>query len=129
MKMKFTLLTSCLFFLLLHSGTLFAQADGDYRSAATGDWNTAATWQVYTLATTSWGPAATPPPASGEAVAILSPHTVSITGATTFGNVTVDPGATLDLNGNFTSTLNSPGLTNNGTVLIENHQTLSGAGT
>src|SRR6266702_4296192 len=107
MKMKFTLLTSCLFFLLLHSGTVFAQADGDYRSAATGDWNTAATWEVYTLATTSWGPAAIPPPVGTEAIEVRSPHTVTLSTATTINNVLVDPGSTLDLNCNFTTTLNS----------------------
>ncbi|HTI09462.1 MAG TPA: T9SS type A sorting domain-containing protein [Puia sp.] len=127
MKMKFTLLTSCLFFLLLNSGTAFAQANGDYRSAATGDWNTAATWETFNAG--SWGAAATPPPVGTEAIEVRSPHTVTVSTATTINNVLVDAGSTLDLNGNFSTTLNSLGLTNNGTVLIENHQTLSGAGT
>ncbi|MES1161332.1 MAG: hypothetical protein ABUM51_11275, partial [Bacteroidota bacterium] len=127
--MKFTLLTSCLFFLLLHSGSVFAQADGDYRSAATGDWNTAATWEVYTLATTSWGAAVTPPPVGTEAIEVRSPHTVTVSTATTINNLTVDAGSTLDINGNFSTTLNSLGLTNNGTVILENSQKLTGAGT
>lgn len=127
MKMKFTLLTSSLFFLLLYSGTAFAQTAGDYRSAATGNWSAAATWQTYDG--TTWNAAVSAPPVAGEAIEIQSPHTVSVTAATTIGKVTVDNGATLLLNGGFTTTLNSDGLTNNGTVTAQSGGTLSGAGT
>lgn len=125
--MKFTLLAGSLFFLLLYTGTAFAQTAGDYRSAATGNWATAATWQTYDG--TTWNAAVTAPPVAGEAIEIQPTHTVSITATTTIGKVTVDNGATLVMNGGFITTLNSDGLTNNGTVTAANGGVLSGAGT
>lgn len=65
--------------------TVFAQAIGDYRSAATGNWNVAATWQRWNG--TTWAAIATPPTGS-ELITIQTADSVTV-------NVTVSITGTL----------------------------------
>ncbi|HZW26458.1 MAG TPA: DUF6701 domain-containing protein [Gallionella sp.] len=97
-------------------------------SKATGNWNVAATWNC-TAGTV---------PAAGDTVIIASPHTVSLNNANrSAGSLTIDPGATLNDNGQDLTvsgsvTINGTydGTGNNGNLIMTgNGQTLSGTGT
>ena len=56
-------------------GTSFAQAVGDYRSAANGEWSAAATWEVYNGST--WEPAVSVP-TGAETITIDETDTVDV---------------------------------------------------
>jgi len=75
MKQKFTYLIFLLATMLPSTG-LFAQANGDYRSAGTGLWSALATWEVFNGAT--WGPVAHAPSSSDGEIRIKPGHTVTL---------------------------------------------------
>jgi len=74
----------------------FAQAAGDYRSAATGNWNANATWQRFDG--TSWVAASATPTSTDGAITIRTGNTVTISAnGLTYDQVTVDAGGQLTI--------------------------------
>lgn len=111
--------------LLLLMGTVMlggmAFAQGNFQSNATGNWNVAGTWTLVS------GADADGIPDANDNATILSPHTVSLVGASAATAVTIDLGGTLNTNGN---TLTASGnFTLNGTWSGTGTVTLTGAAT
>ena len=72
---------------------LFAQTEGDFRSASSGDWLVDATWEIYTSG--AWAASSAPNDAAAN-VTILNGHTITY-GATAIkvNNLTIDAGGLL----------------------------------
>lgn len=96
--MKYIIFTILLFVQL----GIYAQSTGDYRSKQSGKWEDAANWEIYNG--TSWVAATNYPTSSDGTISIRSPHIISRVSQNAIDDVTVEVGATLNLNaGNFTN--------------------------
>ena len=105
--------------LTFKSITLFAAANGDYRSKATGNWNVIGTWETYNG--TSWVNAVTTPTSASGVITVQNTHTVSVSVNVTVDEVIVDAGGAISINNGRTLTIaNGTGedLTVNGTLTI-----------
>ena len=78
-KMKYPFFT--VLFVLFLSGFAFAQAVGDYRSAANGNWSAAATWERFDGS--SWVAASNPPVGFGILITVDGTDTVRVDMAVT----------------------------------------------
>jgi hypothetical protein len=102
----------------------FAQAAGDYRSAASGNWNAIATWQRFDG--TNWVAAVATPSSTDGAIEIRSPDVVTISASgLSIDQVTVDAGAQVTVASTVTSTLAN----GTGTDLVINGTWLNQGGT
>ncbi|MFI5171785.1 MAG: beta strand repeat-containing protein, partial [Chitinophagales bacterium] len=89
--------------LFLMSQSLWAQASGDYRSAATGNWGTAATWETFSGGT--WIAAGTPPTSANGVITIRSPHVVTVAAGVSVDQVVVSSGGQVTVNSGITVTI------------------------
>jgi len=71
------------------SGVLFAQSNGDYRTAtgASGNWNTIANWEVYNG---SWGAAAASPTSANGVITIRSDANITYNAVVTVDQLVID---------------------------------------
>ena len=137
MKVKFTLLASLSFVLLLFcTTTASAQAVGDYESNGTGggNWTTVATWQTWSG--TAWVPAVTTPDATSGVITILGSDIVILSSNLTIDQVVVNSGGLLRMGGGrVTITLNNNPVSSaldvksGGAATIEAGGLLTGTGT
>ena len=115
--------------ILLAAATLlpakaFAQALGDYRSAASGNWNATATWERYDGS--NWVAAVATPTSADGAITIRNGHTVTISASgLSYDQVTVDAGGQVTVASTVTSTLAN----GTGTDLVINGTWLNQGGT
>jgi hypothetical protein len=82
---------------------LYAQNNGDYRSASTGLWSNIATWEKYNGA--SWAPATTAPILADGAVNVISGHTVTMDATMSIDSLFIQSGGTLAINSGVTITV------------------------
>ncbi|PVD49471.1 hypothetical protein DC498_24960, partial [Terrimonas sp.] len=75
---------------------VYAQSTGDYRSKQSGNWEDAGSWETYNG--TSWVAATNYPTPSDGTITIRSPHILTQGSSFTINDVTVEVGATLNLN-------------------------------
>lgn len=80
--------------------SLYSQALNDYRSIATGNWNTTGTWQRYNG--TAWVAAVAVPTSTANVITIRSPHNVTLNGAQTIDQLTIESGGTFTQTANLT---------------------------
>jgi len=113
--------------IVLAAAASHAQSAGDYRSAATGPWSSASTWETFDGS--NWIAASQAPAATDGAIAVRSPHVVSVTVPVTLDQATVEAGAALQVSAGIPVTVsNGAGtdLTIDGT--LSNLGTISSAG-
>src|SRR5690606_31083004 len=77
---------------------LFAQNDGDIRSAASGSWGDNTTWEQYDADAGSWVAAAAVPPSS-SVITIRNGHTISLDGTKTAFILNIENGGVLKSDG------------------------------
>ena len=83
-------------FLFISNISLYSQATGDYRSAATGNWNQNSTWQRFNG--TSWVQSGTPSSSDGV-ITIQSGHVVTIANVSpTVDQMTINSGGQVTVN-------------------------------
>ncbi len=101
-----------------------------YRSASSGTWEDNATWEVSTDGGTNWNPAGCWPTNTNGSIQIRNGHVVTITGALSADETTIDSGGQATVNDSVTWTIaNGSGtdLTANGAIL--NAGTITTTGT
>jgi hypothetical protein len=71
---------------------------GQYRSITTGNWNNIATWEVSCDNGSTWSNATQTPTSNDGTITVRNTHTVTVAGAPTVDQVTVEPGGTVVVN-------------------------------
>ncbi|MDD2381763.1 MAG: hypothetical protein PHV35_08705, partial [Mariniphaga sp.] len=122
-------------FFLVSGFSGYGQTAGDFRSAATGNWTTLTSWQYFdgtTWKTPSGSyPEGYPGQYPGEGVVtIRTGHTITISSSITtqsMGQITIESGGTLYLNGDGIFSLNTPVIDVNsgGTIYFVGKTTLA----
>lgn len=95
-----------LFLFVYVTSSVFAQAVGDYRSAATGNWNTLGTWQRWNGGTWVAPNAGQGVPSSSSGViTILSTHVISLNANISVDQLIINSGGSLKVNSAKTLTI------------------------
>ena len=100
---------------------------GAYRSRATGNWGKAGTWETYNG--TNWVTASSSPSSASGNITVRSGHTVTVSGAASADQCTIDQGGQVTVSSGQTWTIaNGDGtdLTVNGTVVNSGTMTMTG---
>ena len=113
----------------LCGGLVFAQSNGDYKTAKSDNWNDASVWQTYNG---GWVAATASPDSNAEEISILAGHTINVTADVGVDSVIVNDGGSIIVDAGVTMTVaynnDGPGLDLNGINALQVYGTLKNRG-